>query len=280
MGAYTYSGTAASNTSIDGVGIQGSSSPANIDDALRALAAADANFVRDLGGTGTIGGTADAITLALADASTLSAYFDGMVVGIRPTSDNTGAATINVDSVGVKKIRKSVAGVETALAAGDIQSGGFYLLVYRSAWDTASGAFQLVDLNANASSPLTAADIGVSVQAFASTYVKSDTTATFSKGYNATPYAAGTKSSGTFTPSAADGNFQTATNGGAHTLGVPTGACSIVILYDNNSSAGAITTSAFTKVTGSTITTTSGHEFLFYITVIGSFSHLHVQALQ
>lgn len=280
MGAYSFSGTAASNTSIDGIGIAGSSSPANLDDALRTLAAADANFVRDLGGAGSVNGTADAITLSLADITTLPTYFDGMVVGFRATGTNTGATTINIDSVGIKKVRKSVAGVETALSAGNIVSGNYYLLVYRSAWDTAAGAFQIVDLNANASSPLTASDIGVSVAAYSAAYVKSDTTATFTKGYNATAYAAGTKSSGTFTPLPSDGNFQTATNGGSHTLGVPASTCSIVIQYTNNSSAGTISTSGYTKVTGSTITTTNGDDFLMFITVVGSFSHLHVQALQ
>lgn len=280
MGAYSYSGTAASNTSIDGIGAAGSSSPANIDDALRTLAAADANFVRDLGGAATTGGTADAITLSLNDITTLPAYFDGLVVGLRATGTNTGAVTVNIDSVGVKKVRKSVAGTETALAAGNIVSGNYYLLVYRSSWDTAAGAFQLVDLNADASSPLTASDIGVTVQGYDADTLKADTADTLTAGFNATAYSAGTKSSGTFTPDPANGNFQTATNGGAHTLGVPASTCSIVIQYTNNSSAGTITTSSYTKVTGSTLTTTSGDDFLFFITVVGSFSHLHVQALQ
>jgi hypothetical protein len=99
-------------------------------------------------------------------------------------------------------------------------------------------------------------------------------------GYSATVFSAGTKSSGTYTPSEADGNFQSATNGGAHTLAPPTNACSLVIQYTNNGSAGAITTSGFTKVTGSSLTTTNGDDFMCYITKSGSFSHLHVQALQ
>jgi hypothetical protein len=149
MGAYSYSGTAASNTSIDGIGAAGSNSPANLDDLHRAQAAALANFVRDLGGANTVGGTADAVTIALADATTLPAYFDGCIIGWVAASDNlTTTPTLNVDSVGAKTIKKASAGVEADLAAGDIQAGAYYLVRYRSAWATAAGAWELIDFSA------------------------------------------------------------------------------------------------------------------------------------
>lgn len=102
-------------------------------------------------------------------------------------------------------------------------------------------------------------------------------------GYAATPYSAGTKSTGTFTPDEANGNFQYATSGGAHTLAPPTNSCTLIILYANGASAGTVTTSGFTKVTGDSFTTTNGHEFMLYITKHNNgvgFSHLHVTALQ
>lgn len=105
----------------------------------------------------------------------------------------------------------------------------------------------------------------------------------FTAGYSATAYNAGTKSSGTFTPSPANGNLQRAVNGGAHILAVPsvgTGdSTSVIILYTNNSSAGSITTSAYSKVDGG-FTTTDGDDFLCFITVINGFSHLNIIALQ
>jgi hypothetical protein len=279
MGAYANDATAANNTSINSIAMAGSSSPANLDNAIRELAAQLKQLTLDLGGN-TAGGTADALTLSLND-TVLAAYHDKLLFAFIAGNDNaTTTPTLNVNSIGAKTIKKSVAGVETALAAGDIQAGGLYLARYRSAWASAAGAWHLVDLNANASSPLTASDIGVTVQGYDADTVKSDTTANFTVGYEATPFAAGTKSSGTYTPNPVNGNFATATNGGAHTLAPPTKNCSIVIQYTNNSSAGTITTSGFTKVTGSSITTTSGDDFLFYITKIGTFSHLHVQALQ
>ena len=99
-------------------------------------------------------------------------------------------------------------------------------------------------------------------------------------GFAATPINDGTKSSGTFTPTMLGGNIRRAVNGGAHTLAPPTGDGTMIIQYTNNGSAGAITTSGFTRVTGDTLTTTNGHDFLFFITQINGFSHLHVQALQ
>lgn len=103
---------------------------------------------------------------------------------------------------------------------------------------------------------------------------------TLTKGFNATEHDAGTKTTGTFTPDPADGNFQKAVNGGAHTLAPPASTCSIVIQYTNNASAGAITTSGFTIVTGDELTTTNGHDFMFYIVRNNGFSHLNVVALQ
>jgi hypothetical protein len=98
-------------------------------------------------------------------------------------------------------------------------------------------------------------------------------------GYSATAFNAGTKSTGTYTPATSDGNFQYAVNGGAHTLAPPAGDCTIVVQYTNNGSAGAITTSGFTKVIGS-FTTANGDDFMCAITRCNSFSLLVITALQ
>jgi len=100
-----------------------------------------------------------------------------------------------------------------------------------------------------------------------------------STGYSATDYNAGTKSTGTYTPASSDGNFQYATNGGAHTLAPPSTSCSIIVQYTNNGSAGAITTSGFTKVVGS-FTTTNNDKFMCSITRCNSVSLLVITALQ
>jgi len=110
--------------------------------------------------------------------------------------------------------------------------------------------------------------------------VRANATKALSAGYSATAFNAGTKSSGTFTPDEASGNFQYAVNGGAHTLAPPTNNCTIIVQYTNNGSAGAITTSGFTRVTGAAFSTVNGDDFLAYITKHNGFSLLNVVALQ
>jgi hypothetical protein len=91
--------------------------------------------------------------------------------------------------------------------------------------------------------------------------------------------AHGTKSSGTFTPDPGDRPVQSYTNGGAHTLAPGTNYGSYRLDITNNASAGAITTSGWTKVTG-TFATTNGHKFMVYCNISEIGSALDVVALQ
>jgi len=52
------------------------------------------------------------------------------------------------------------------------------------------------------------------------------------------------------------------------------------VQYTNDASAGTLTTSGFTIVTGDSLTTANGDDFMMYSTVLNSFKHLHVVALQ
>ena len=126
--------------------------------------------------------------------------------------------------------------------------------------------------------------IGSDVQAYDADILKADTTDELAVGYTSANSDAGTKSSGTFTPDPRTSNFQHAVNGGAHTLAPPDYNATMVILYKNNASAGAVTTSGFTLVDGDDFTTTDGHEFFCYITRYNdgssTFSALPVKALQ
>ncbi len=90
----------------------------------------------------------------------------------------------------------------------------------------------------------------------------------------------GVLQSGTFTPYPHSGNFQHGQNNGAHTLAVPPSPCTMILEYTNGGSAGAITTSSYTKQTGDALTTTSGSKFLMYITKTQNYSNLNVLALQ
>lgn len=96
----------------------------------------------------------------------------------------------------------------------------------------------------------------------------------------ATSGSLGTISSGTVTPLATtNGNFNHYTNNGAHTLAPPAGVCTMVVEVLNGASAGAITTSGFTKVDG-TFNTMNGNKFSCFITKTQNYSHLSIVALQ
>jgi microcystin-dependent protein len=74
----------------------------------------------------TVGGTADAITLTGA-AAAITAYAAGQTFFFIAGATNTGAVTVNVDSVGVKSITGPAG---TALTAGHIVVGSTYSMTY------------------------------------------------------------------------------------------------------------------------------------------------------
>ena len=113
-------------------------------------------------------------------------------------------------------------------------------------------------------------------------YMHPGTTSTITVGFGITPYSGGTVSTGTFTPSAANGNYQYYTNNGAHTLAAPSSDCAIDILLTNGASAGVVTFSGFTvnSNTGEPLTTTNTHKFLISIRRINSVATYVIKALQ
>ena len=75
--------------------------------------------------TGTVGGTADVITLTTSPA--VSAYATGQLFQFVAGGTNTGATTLNVSSLGAKAVKRDVS---VALQAGDIVNGGIVLVEY------------------------------------------------------------------------------------------------------------------------------------------------------
>lgn len=105
---------------LNGVGLTLSGN-ATIGGTLAVTGAATFGAVNVLGsvsGTNTITG---AMTPALA------AYSTGMIVVFTPANNTTGAATININSLGAKSIVK---GDGTALESGDLQASTSHVLVY------------------------------------------------------------------------------------------------------------------------------------------------------
>ncbi len=210
--------TSASNTDFIGQSTAGSANVSTLDTIVQNFAAMAAKFYDDIGATGTVGGTADAITLT--SGSVFQSLAAGNVVAFKAGSANTGAATINVDALGAKAIRRQG---DSALAANDILANGVYMLRYDTAYNGAAGAWVL--LNPSISSSLSAATTtNVLTGTDASAYATSDAIAAlWEKGSDVA--SAGTVSLGeggffhiTGTTTITDIDFTTAKNGRAAIL--------------------------------------------------------------
>jgi len=129
--------------------------PSAVNDGARALEGIIARWYADTNGSLVSTGSANAYVLAA--NQTLSAYAQGQLFVFEANFGNTGAATLNVDAIGAKAIKKHN---DVALASGDIESGQIVVVAYEAAAD----AFQLLSPLANES--LTSGAIGVTVQGY------------------------------------------------------------------------------------------------------------------
>lgn len=113
-------------------------------------------------------------------------------------------------------------------------------------------------------------------------YLQADVPTTITVGYKFIAFNAGTKSSGTFTPSIDSGNYQYYTNNGAHTLAPAVGDHAMDILITNGATAGAITFSGFTvgASVGDALTTTNAAKFIIHMERINTVATYVVKALQ
>lgn len=137
----TASTTPGTNASINGVSVLGTGLVSTADDSFRNSLAIDAKFYSDLGGTGTTGGSANAITLTTPTLHT--ALVNGMFVAFKNSSGpNTTAVTLNVDALGAKAIRLEG---DSALVGGEMVANGIYLLRYDTAYNSAAGAWVLLN---------------------------------------------------------------------------------------------------------------------------------------
>ena len=99
-------------------------------------------FVSDIGGVVAGGGTANAITAT--SKSPFTSYADGLRLVFKASASNTTAATLNVNSIGAKAIRKFTASGEVALDAGDIQAGAEIEVIYVSTLNSSAGGWQIL----------------------------------------------------------------------------------------------------------------------------------------
>jgi len=138
-----YSVTADDNNSASPNGMPENMAPSGVNNSWRESFARVKRWYEDINGTKSTTGSSNAYVLAA--ARTVTAYAQGDAYMFRANHANTGAATLNIDSVGAVAI---VNNTQSALAAGQIQAGGIYLVAY----DATNSKFQLVGASATSAS--------------------------------------------------------------------------------------------------------------------------------
>jgi hypothetical protein len=125
-----FSQTDASNTSGTVPTWSENMAPSQVNDSARALQGAVTREWNWRNVTLTSGGSADTQTLTYSVAP--AALYNGQRFAFIAGFTNTGAMTLNVNSLGATAVKKMVAGVQTALSAGDITASNFYEVAYNS----------------------------------------------------------------------------------------------------------------------------------------------------
>ena len=138
-----YSVTADDNNSASPNGMPENMAPSGVNNSWRESFARVKRWYEDINATKSTTGSSNAYVLAA--ARTVTAYAQGDAYMFRANHANTGAATLNIDSVGAVEI---VNNTQSALAAGQIQAGGIYLVAY----DATNSKFQLVGASATSAS--------------------------------------------------------------------------------------------------------------------------------
>lgn len=139
----SWSTTAASNTSVDGIDWTEGMQPEKVNDSARQMMASTRAFIGDVTGELVAGGTANALTLA-ANCG-FSAYADGVRLSFKASNTNTGATTLNANSIGAKAIRKMSGSTDAALVGGEIIDEGVYDVVYSEDANSAAGGWILLN---------------------------------------------------------------------------------------------------------------------------------------
>lgn len=136
--------TFSSNLDFLGQSMQGGANANTIDTIFQKFAALIARFYSDLGGTGTVGGTANAITFT--SASTYTSLTTGLIVAFKAASSISGAATFKLDALAAKDIKLAN---DTDVATGDIVQKQVYLVRYDTALDGGNGGWALLNPTQN-----------------------------------------------------------------------------------------------------------------------------------
>jgi len=132
-----YDTTAANNTDIDGVSVAEGMAPGNVNDAMREILADLAEWYGDTGGALVSAGASGAYTLTTNDS--LAAYAQAQMYAFEANHamPDTATATLNVNAIGAKALRKNVS---VNLELNDIKAKQIVVVAYEATDDV----FQIV----------------------------------------------------------------------------------------------------------------------------------------
>jgi hypothetical protein len=102
-----------------------------------------AEFRDDISGALASGGSANALTIT--PNSDFGSLDNGRIIAFRASLSNTAAATLNVNGLGAKNIRKMSPSGDVAVVANDIRINGLYIVMYSTALDGGTGAWCLLN---------------------------------------------------------------------------------------------------------------------------------------
>lgn len=145
MGIYDWSKTAGSNTTLEAISWAEGMAPSSVNNGVRAIAAALKSWQEDMGGA--LATTGSANTYVLTPNTNPAALADGMLFAFVCNVTNTGASTLNVNSLGAKALRKvtDTSTNDVAIEANDLRVNGVYLVAYDASANAAAGAWILLN---------------------------------------------------------------------------------------------------------------------------------------
>lgn len=141
---YDWSVTAANNANSDGsINWAEGQPPSTVNNSARVMMARIKELLNDLGGISVATGTANAISVSVSSAVTTNA--NGIVVTFRAANTNSGAATLNVNTIGAKPLVRFTFEGEKTLTGGEVQQNCIYEAIYCSVLSGGNGAWLLTN---------------------------------------------------------------------------------------------------------------------------------------
>lgn len=141
---YDWSLTAADNATADAdlTWAEGQA-PSTVNNSARVMMKRNRELVKDLGGVIVATGTANGLLVSA--GSFFTTLSNGLVISFRAASNNTGAATLNVNGTGAKSIRIMTATGDTAIPADILRANGIYVAHYSTSLNGGAGGWLLLN---------------------------------------------------------------------------------------------------------------------------------------